>query len=841
VTRLVMPRRWLRLFGLVSAILTTIGLCAATAVAQQQAGKLEPAVASALSAGKADFYVRFDERADLTSASKVADWGARGAAVVAALQETADRSQAAARRQLDAAGVSYQPFWISNTILVRNASAAVANRLAGLTNVTKLSAPQTYRLPTPIEGTAERTDEATINTIEWNIAAIKADQVWSTFGVRGEGIVVANIDTGVSFSVPALVGKYRGNQGGGSFDHNYNWYDPTQHCANWFPPGPCDNNGHGTHTMGTMVGDDGGTNQIGVAPNARWITTKGCLSDTCGQADLLSSGQWIVAPTNLNNANPRPDLRPHIVNNSWGGGSGDPWYLDTVNAWRAAGIFPAFANGNMGPSCGWSGSPGDYAESYSSGAFGSNGRIAPFSSRGPAGGRIKPNLAAPGVNVRSAVGGDVYQVYSGTSMASPHTAGTVALIWAAAPSLVGDLVQTSTLLNQTAVDTRELTCGGSAGNNNVWGEGKLDALAAVTNSPRGPVGTLTGVVTNATTGAAFAGATVRVTGPATRIVTTDNLGRYTLTLAAGTYTVTASAFGFASTPASVTITANTALTRNFALSSVATNAVSGFVRDAAGVGIAGATVTIDDTPIPPATTSSTGAYSFASVPNGSYKVTATASRCHTDQTLTLTVDGPETLSLTLGPRQDSFGYRCALETNAYVQGTTRLTLTGGSATVSLPFQFPFYGRNENRAFVSARGHVSFLAATEWWVPSTYIPDPAAPNAAVYAFFEDLWIDASSGVFTRTTGTAPNRSFLIEWRNATLSGAPSRRLDVELELFENGHIVLRYRNLDTTSPRELGGYAVIGIENSAGTVALEYSAFTPSLSNTQAIRFRPPGT
>ena len=127
--------------------------------------------------------------------------------------------------------------------------------------------------------------------------------------------------------------------------------------------------------------------------------------------------------------------------------------------------------------------------------------------------RIKPNLAAPGVNVRSSIPGGGYAAFNGTSMASPHTAGTVALMWSAAPSLIGDLAQTAALLNQTAVDTNDLTCGGTAANNNVWGEGKLDAFAAVEQSPRGPVGTLNGTVTNASSGAPLAGAQVNVTGP----------------------------------------------------------------------------------------------------------------------------------------------------------------------------------------------------------------------------------------------------------------------------------------------------------------------------------------
>src|SRR5206468_1046938 len=196
-------------------------------------------------------------------------------------------------------------------------------------------------------------------------------------------IVVANIDTGVQFDHPALVRQYRGNNGDGTFDHNYNWFDPASVCG--FPSvAPCDNVFHGTHTMGTMVGDDGAGNQIGVAPAARWIAAKGCESDSCTVASLLAAGQWVLAPTDLNGQNPRPDLRPHIVNNSWGGGSGDPFFQSTVQAWVAAGMFPAFANGNNGQfGCGSASSPGDYPESYGVGAYDINNTIAFFSGRGP--------------------------------------------------------------------------------------------------------------------------------------------------------------------------------------------------------------------------------------------------------------------------------------------------------------------------------------------------------------------------------------------------------------------------------------------------------------------------
>jgi subtilisin family serine protease len=151
----------------------------------------------------------------------------------------------------------------------------------------------------------------------------------------------------------------------------------------------------------------------------------------------MAAGQWVLAPTDLNGKKPRADLRPYIVNNSWGGGGNDAFYHATVDAWIASGIFPAFSNGNNGAyGCYTSGSLGEDVQSYNAGAFDINNYIAYFSSRGPSyfGGEIKPNLAAPGVDIRSSVPYNGYAWYSGTSMVSPHVAGTVALMWSAAPA-----------------------------------------------------------------------------------------------------------------------------------------------------------------------------------------------------------------------------------------------------------------------------------------------------------------------------------------------------------------------------------------------------------------------
>jgi hypothetical protein len=218
-------------------------------------------------------------------------------------------------------------------------------------------------------------------------------------------------------------------------------------------------------------------------------------------------------------------------------------------------------------------------------------------------------------------------------MASPHVAGTVALMWSAAPSLVGDIALTRQLLDDTAVDTEDLSCGGTADDNNVWGEGRLDAFAAVGASPRGPVGTLTGTVTDASSGSPIEGAAVHAAGPSDRTTFTGADGSYSITLPVGTYDVTASHFGYLSETASgVTVTEGATTTQDFALAPAPSHTVSGHVRDGDGNPLAGATVTIQATPLPPATTDASGAYSFASVPEGEYDVTASAGGCYETQT-----------------------------------------------------------------------------------------------------------------------------------------------------------------------------------------------------------------
>ena len=457
-----------------AAAMLTVHASGASAF-EESTAEVDGAVLTELAAsGTAEFFVYLDERADLAPVSALSDRTARAQFVYDQLTSVAAASQAGVTALLERHGAEFTPFWITNAILVEG-DRALLDLLAAHPDVSSIGPNGTLPLIEPVESAPA---DNTIQSVEWGVANINADDVWADFGVTGEGIVVATIDTGVQYDHPALVAQYRGNLGGGSFDHNYNWHDPSEVCS---PGVPCDNNGHGTHVTGTMVGDDGGNNQIGVAPGAQWIAAKGCESNSCSQSALLSSGQWMVAPTDVNGDNPDPSKAPHIVNNSWGGGGGNTWYMDTVDSWVAAGIFPMFANGNSGPGCGTAGSPGDYPQSYGIGAYDESNNIASFSSRGPSqvDSGIKPNASAPGVSVRSSVPTNSYSSFSGTSMASPHASGLVALVWSAESSLVGDIDATRAIVDSTSRSESDLQCGGDADNNNVWGQGRIDAHAAV--------------------------------------------------------------------------------------------------------------------------------------------------------------------------------------------------------------------------------------------------------------------------------------------------------------------------------------------------------------------------
>lgn len=461
-----------------------------------QSERIDPQITQELQQspdGQTDFLVFLNDQPDLSAAYTIDDWGERGWFVYRTLSEHAEHDQRDVRAWLSARGLSYRPFWIVNAILVHGSQADV-QALAGRSDVALLhSGNDVASIPDPDEGSGNEEQGAALAadaTIIWNIQQIQADRVWADYGVSGQGVVVANIDTGVSYQHPALVQQYRGYRADGTFQYAYNWYDAPGGTETPFDP-----NGHGTHVMGTMVARGLGsatTPAVGVAPGARWIAARGCESNTCQASDLIAAAQWLLTPSDPDGKNPRPDLRPHIINNSWAGSSDDHFYLNYVTAWRAAGIFPVFVSGNNYHSeCSTVVSPGDYSNVFTVGATSSDDDIASFSAIGPApDGTLKPDLMAPGDDISSTYASQSYRKLKGTSMAAPHVAGAVALLWSANPALVGDYDATYRLLTGGAYHITDTAfsggdyvgCEAETVPNNVYGYGRLDSYDSVTRA-----------------------------------------------------------------------------------------------------------------------------------------------------------------------------------------------------------------------------------------------------------------------------------------------------------------------------------------------------------------------
>nr|BFF19576.1 hypothetical protein GCM10025730_30970 [Promicromonospora thailandica] len=786
----------------------------------------------------ADFWIQFADKADLAPAEDIADWDERGQFVYDALRATAKKSQASVVKELTAAGAKYQSYWINNAIFVDDGSLELAESVATSTTVAGIHEQITMQYDKPVEKKAS--GEKSAAAVEWGLDAINAPEVWE-LGYTGAGITVANFDTGVDGAHPALQSKYRGFNADGTYDNDYNYFDIPGTCGDG---APCDSDQHGTHTMGTIVGGTG-TNQIGVAPDATWIASN-CIDNAgCEWDDYLANAQWFLAPTRTDGSDADPSKRPHVVSNSWGIPPGvnlpQDWMSAETQAWNAAGIFGAWAGGNEGPGCETGRFPGEFEHTYSVGAFDVNGAIASFSARGPGrNGTLLPNIAAPGVNVRSSIPGGGYANFSGTSMATPHLAGAIALLWSAAPSLVGDIEGTIALLDETAVDTSDLSCGGTPERNNVWGEGKLDVAALVDAAPTAGTGTVAGTVSDAS-GDPIPNASVVIDGERDRTVSTGADGTFSAAVLAGDYTVSASAFGYVTSPAAA-VTVDVDETENVAitLEAAPTHAVTGTVHfEGSSEPVAGTPVTLRGSPFAPATTDADGRFAFADVPEGTYSLSVQLGGCAAPYDGELVVDGAEDVDIAIVPNVDAGGYSCSVTTADYRQGDTRVNLTGDDAatSVDLPFDFPLYGESYSRAFLTSNGHINFLGSTTNY-SNVAIPATGQPNAALYPFWDDLVLDASAGVYSATTTVDGVPAYVLEWRNVRKYSPDTDRLNFSVTLLANGDVTFGYGAL-TDSSSAKGDSATVGVENAAGTVATQYSFNQAVLSEGLSITFDAP--
>ena len=442
-------------------------------------------LADTANGGSTEALVVLTTQADLSPASSLQTKLEKGYFVYNSLRTVANRTQGPILSLLQQRGVPYQSFWIVNMIKVTG-DRGLMNTLAARADVAHIDANPLVRtdLPNP----NGKVDSFEPQGIEWNVTKVKAPDLWN-LGYRGEGRVVSGADTGVQWDHPALKPHYRGWDGQQA-NHDYNWDDAVQHST-----APMDPHGHGTFTVSEEVGDDGAGNQVGVAPGAKWIACRNMDSGGNGKpAWYTECFQFMIAPWPINQPDKGdPSKAPDSINNSWVCPPSEGCNFDTlqsiVDAVRAAGIFPSMAAGNDGPSCSSiMYPPAIYASSISVGALDSGDHIASFSSRGPVtidgSNRIKPNLSAPGANVRGAVPGNGYQSgWSGTSMAAPHVAGGVALLWQANPSLVGDIDATQGAMQRAATKLRPISAAGycrspSGLQDNTFGWGLLNLLKA---------------------------------------------------------------------------------------------------------------------------------------------------------------------------------------------------------------------------------------------------------------------------------------------------------------------------------------------------------------------------
>ncbi|MCX7682354.1 MAG: S8 family serine peptidase [Anaerolineae bacterium] len=426
-------------------------------------------------------FVILKDQADLSSVATIPDYAKRRQHAYETLVAHAEATQADLRAALDRLHISYTPYYLVNALEV-DGGPLVRLWLSSRPEVGRILDNPILR-PLPAPRRPARGYEAGPTSPPWNITAIGADRVWEELGVTGEGIVVGQSDSGVQWDHPELAASYRGRDG----VHDYNWYDPWYHTTV-----PNDVGGHGTHTLATIVGQ-----HVGVAPGATWYACVNLGRNLGNPARYLDCLQFMLAPFPLG-GDPFRDGDPargaHVINNSWGcpdiEGCDPLALVEAARALRVAGVFVVAAAGNEGDNCGSIAAPlALYDEVFTVGAVDSGGSLAFFSGRGPvtADGsqRVKPDVVAPGVDVLSAYPGGTYEYAGGTSMAAPHVAGVVALMWSANPQLIGNIELTERIITETARPYEYSTLGfpACAGDgsypNNAVGYGLVDAYAAV--------------------------------------------------------------------------------------------------------------------------------------------------------------------------------------------------------------------------------------------------------------------------------------------------------------------------------------------------------------------------
>ena len=510
------------------------------------------------------------------------------------------------REEQDA--VTLNTFWLINAVLA-NVTIDTLHELTYLKEVEKVF--ENFKVTIP-----ETMNESEISSskVTWGLDRINAPEAWA-LGFNGSGIRVCVLDTGVDVSHPDLDGKmWTDNMADPTFPGGWIEFDSSGNVVAGSTPH--DTHGHGTHTSGTVLGGDASGVAIGVAPGA-WLMHGLVLPYGSGSfAQCIGGMQWAINPSDQH-GNPAGE-RAHVVSMSWGVYGYYEEMIEPIQKMKEAGVVPVAAIGNNGEDS--SGSPGNVYESFGVGAIDKYNKVAWWSSgevvdwpASYSNSYIKPDFSAPGVSIYSCLPSGEWQYWSGTSMAAPHVAGTVALMLDADPNMTVDNVYD--LLKITADDL------GEAGKDARFGWGVIDAYAAVELAYLNCG--VEGYVKDAETSEPIKwGAQVTVLEVSWGSKETDAEGYYKIWLYPGDYSLTASSFGYSEQNATAEVVENHWIQLDFELAPLSRGFMVGVVTHIGTDNtIADATITLLDTPLNPATTDGSGYY-VIEAPIGVYDIDA---------------------------------------------------------------------------------------------------------------------------------------------------------------------------------------------------------------------------